>query len=120
MLPPAIRILVGAGLVAMGVVSLVLQPASLLAWVVAGVGGLVGAPLLLMGWTAWREQRADCSQLERAREELDVLRVAIRQVQHDKRGVERFLLERGYSSQRARRWIASECDVSLPLRHRLG
>ena len=39
--------------------------------------------------------------------ELDGLR-------EDKRGVERFLLERGYTSAKVRRWIALECGVVLP------
>lgn len=117
-LPAPARIVAGGLLVGMGVAAGLLMPGGLLSWVLIGVGGMVGAPLLYLGIAELRERRREREQRARAESELAELAAELTVVQADKRGVERFLLERGYTSAAVRRWIAQELDAPMPLSHR--
>lgn len=114
-LPPAVKAFVGPLMVGMGIVAVVMISDSVYSWVLLVVGGLIGAPLGWQGVVQCREQKLEREELARAALELESLRVQLEQVAEDKRGVERFLMECGYTTAKARRWIALECDVVLPV-----
>ena len=114
-MPPAVKAFVGPLMAGMGIVAVVMIPDSVYSWVLLVVGGLIGIPLGWHGVVERREQKLIAAELERAQQELETLRLELEQVAADKRGVERFLMDRGYTTAKARRWIALECGVVLPV-----
>ena len=113
-LPPAAKVVVAPLMLVLGVVAIVLDPGSVFAWVLLVAAVALGGPLLLQGLGELRARQVFERERARARAELVVLQADLREVIAEKRGVERFLLERGYTSEKARRWIALECGVVLP------
>jgi len=114
-MPPVVKAGVGVVMIAMGIVAVVLMPESMYSWVLLVISGLLGVPLAWQGAAQSRQQKLEAEELERAEIELESLRVQLEQVAEDKRGVERFLMECGYTTAKARRWIALECGVVLPI-----
>lgn len=114
-MPPLVKAGVGVLLISMGSVAVILMPESLYSWVLVVLGGLVGMPLGWQGVAQSRQEKLEAEELDRAGIELESLRVQLEQVAEDKRGVERFLMECGYTTTKARRWIALECGVVLPI-----
>ncbi|MEZ6038434.1 MAG: hypothetical protein R3F29_13205 [Planctomycetota bacterium] len=113
-LPPWVRMVTGVGIVGMAAVVLVNYGVSFYGALFLGFGALLGVPLSWSGVHDWREQHLERDERARAAAELSVLREELDGLREDKRGVERFLLERGYRSAKVRRWIALECGVVLP------
>ena len=113
-LPPWVRMATGIGIVGMAAVVLSTYGISYYGVLFFGFGALFGVPLSWSGIHDWREQHRERDERARAASELASLRDALDGLREDKRGVERFLLERGYTSAKVRRWIALECGVVLP------
>jgi hypothetical protein len=106
-MPPWVRITTGALMLALG--------GPLLAFgSLAGFLGLAGLPLLCDGWRDAHHRRTDAAELARARVELEAIRPGVRDAVQRRRDVDRLLRDLGYTSAKARRWIALECDVVLP------
>ena len=112
-LPPTARIAAGGVMLGMGVAGLCMQPGSAYAWLLLVLSFGIGAPLVLLGLGDRRRLRVEVAELERARAELPDLRVAVATAVQARQGVRRVLRERGYTSDKAQRWIALECDVVL-------
>tara|TARA_R110002096_G_scaffold108799_5_gene238125 strand:+ start:1971 stop:2399 length:429 start_codon:yes stop_codon:yes gene_type:complete len=113
-LPPAAKAFVGSLMVLMGIVAVTMVPETAFSWVLLVLGLILGLPLAWQGFTQAKEHQLVTKELERAALELDILRLELEQATADKRGIERFLMDRGYTTAKARRWIALECDVVLP------
>lgn len=113
-LPPWVRMATGTGIVGMATVVLSQYGISYYGVLFFGFGALLGVPLSWSGIHDWREQHRERLERARATAELPTLRDELEGLREDKRGVERFLLERGYRSAKVRRWIALECGVVLP------
>jgi membrane protein implicated in regulation of membrane protease activity len=113
-LPPLAKVLTGAFMLVLGGGAMAMQPWSVYSGILAVLALVLGVPLLLAGRREQVAQRVQAAELQRAKAELSDLRAAIAAVLEEKHGVERFLLERGYTSPKVRRWIALECD--LPVR----
>ena len=114
-LPPLVKALVGPALFLMGVSALVMLPDGYYSWVLFALGALLGIPLGWQGVVQHKEHRLVAVEITRASAEMPQLQADLQQAASDKRGVERLLLERGYTTAKARRWIALECGVVLPV-----
>ncbi|MCC7065172.1 MAG: hypothetical protein IT456_20355 [Planctomycetes bacterium] len=114
-LPPLAKVLTGAFMLVLGGAAMAMQPWSFDSGILAVLALVLGVPLLLAGRKEQVAQRVYAAELQRAKAELGELRAAIAEVLKEKHGVERFLLERGYSSPKVRRWIALECDLPAHL-----
>ncbi|MFT4512244.1 MAG: hypothetical protein ACI91B_000932 [Planctomycetota bacterium] len=110
-LSPRVKAFAGPVILIIGVVAFVLSGG----WLLLAIGCFLGAPVTIQGMSQLKEQRTVERELARAREELDLLKLEIEQAADDKRGIERFLMEHGYTSAKARRWIALECGIVLPV-----
>ena len=113
-MPPAVKALAGPLMVLMAIVAVTMMPETLYSWVLLALGFMIGIPLTWQGFSQRKEEKLVTKELERAALELDILRLELEQAAADKRGAERFLMERGYTTAKARRWIALECDIVLP------
>jgi len=113
-LPPGARIGAGSVMLAMGGIAIAVQPMSFWAFVLLLVTAAIGAPLLIGGISDRRRRGLETAELERARAELAQLREAIAVEVAGRRNVGKLLRDRGYTTDKARRWIALECDVVLP------
>lgn len=113
-LPPAVKATVGLAMLALGVGAVVMLGAGFFSLVLLTVFAMTGVPLTLQGFSEGRQQKVIRSELQRAHQEIDLLRLEIEQAQANKRGLERFLIDRNFTTVEARRWIALECDVVLP------
>jgi hypothetical protein len=113
-LPPMARIVAGTAMLAMGGIAIALEPGSFWAFVLLLATAAIGAPLLMGGVTDRRRRAIESTELERARGELAALREAIAAELAGRRNVGKLLRDRGYTTDKARRWIALECDVVLP------
>lgn len=114
MLSPVGKIVGGVLMFGLGAAGFAIGSASLGNLILVGVGAALGVPLLLRGLRERADERAAADELARARDELPALREAVAEARADKRGIDRFLRDRGYSSAKVRRWIALECDIVLP------
>lgn len=113
-LPPWAKLAVGPLMLAMGVVAVVLEPVSFFAWVLFSVAIFLGGPLLVKGAGELGEQRTFARECARARDEMPTLKADLAEAVQEKRGVERFLIDRGYTSAKVRRWISLECGIVPP------
>jgi hypothetical protein len=113
-LPPAARIVAGSVMLAMGGIAIAVQPLSFWAYVLLLVTAAIGAPLLIGGLADRRRRAIESVELARAEVELPELRLAIAAERTGRRNVGKLLRDRGYTTDKARRWIALECDVVLP------
>ena len=82
-----------------------------LVWI---TGSFVGVPLLTEGVRDARRRAAERLELARARAELDAIRPGVHEAVRRRRDVGELLRRLGYTTSKARRWIALECDVVLP------
>jgi hypothetical protein len=114
MLSPNGKLFGGTLMLLLGGGALALDSDSLASWILILVAGCLGVPLLLRGMQERGWQRLEAAELERARSDLPALRIDIAEAQADRRGVDRLLRDRGYTTEKARRWIALECDIVLP------
>ena len=114
-MPPMVKAIVGPAMVLMGVAAVIMVPDSGYSWVLLALGVIIGIPLGWQGAVQQSDEKLVQKELARAVEELELLRLDVEQAAADKRGVERFLMERGYTTSKARRWIALECGVVLPV-----
>src|SRR5690606_14489914 len=91
-MPPAVKVIVGLGMCLMVLAGLIMVPDSYYSWVLLGLAAMIGVPLSWQGAVQRREEKLVTSELARAGEELDLLRLDLEQAAADKRGVERFLM----------------------------
>jgi Flp pilus assembly protein TadB len=112
LLPPWLRIAAGAVMVALGAVAVALHvsPYSL---VLVGLAVALGLPILLHGVADRRRRRTEFAELERARAELPGLRVLVASAVASRHNVRRALRQRGFTTEKAMRWVALECGVVL-------
>jgi len=110
-----VKAIVGPAMFLMGVAALIMVPDSGYRWVLLVLGAIIGIPLGWQGVAQRGDEKLVLKELARAAEELELLRLDVEQTAADKRGVERFLMKRGYTTNKARRWIALECGVVLPV-----
>ncbi|HEX5052470.1 MAG TPA: hypothetical protein VFZ65_11900 [Planctomycetota bacterium] len=115
-LPPAAKVVAGLAMLGMGVGAMLMLPGSFYSIVLICFGTALGVPLVLAGRAEFRQRRRDADEMVRARADLETLKPLVTEAVREKRGVDRLLRERGYSSEKVRRWIALECDVVLPRR----
>jgi hypothetical protein len=113
-LPPGARIGAGSVMLAMGGIAIAVQPLSFWAFVLLLVTAAIGVPLLLGGLADRRRRAIESVELARAKAELPELRLAIAAERTGRRNVGKLLRDRGYTTDKVRRWIALECDVVLP------
>lgn len=111
-LSPLARIVAGGAMLAVGVASILLL-VSFYSFVLLGAGVAIGVPLVWSGWSAQREQEVERTERARAEVDLPYLRDFVAAAVKEHRNVARLLRERGYTSDKVRRWIALECGVVL-------
>lgn len=109
-LSPRVKAIAGPAMLIIGVVAFALNGG----WLMLAIGCFLGAPVTIQGLSQLKELRTVERELASAREELDLLKLEVEQAVDDKRGIERFLMDAGYTTAKARRWIALECGIVLP------
>lgn len=113
-LPPSAKLIAGSFMILLALGAMLMMPGSFYSWLLLLVAGAIGPMLVYQGTTELRERAIVDEEMARAEFELDDLKQLVADLTGSKRGVERFLMERGYTSHKVRRWIALECDIVLP------